>query len=282
MEMEDLRKAFVTFDENDALLMKSIDEIFRNKVVKQGAKEYFIPSMLEEEVLEKSGYFRSFPQHLTIPAFVKRECFDQTVKNKKVTETQVGMQNIYLTPSACLGLYPMLEGKTINDEIFTMNVNVYRYEEGRFDGKVRFWDYNVREVVFVGGNEFVNSKMGEFMDITKEISNEIGIPMSIMSATDMFYPTPENRIKKRFQSANDLKFEMISHVDGKQVALGSFNYHNNHFSVPFHFDQNGTTISACIGYGLQRWVAAIKDAGEQAINKVINYGKISEDFVMGE
>lgn len=165
----------------------------------------------------------------------------------------------------------MLAGKAINEEIFTMNVNVYRYEEGRFDGKVRFWDYNVREVVFVGSNEYVNSKMAEFKEITKKVSNEIGVPMNIMSATDMFYPTTENRIKKRFQSANDLKFEMISQVDGKQVALGSFNYHNNHFSVPFHFDQNGTIVSACIGYGLQRWVAAIKDAGDQAINKVINY-----------
>ena len=234
-----MNKAYVEFEENDALLMKKIEEIFRNEVVKRGALEYYVPSLLEGKVLEKCGYFRSFPHHLTVPAFVKKDYYEQIVKEKKVAGSQLGVHNLFLTPSACLGLYPMLEGKEVNDKIFTMNVNVFRYEEGKFDGKVRFWDFNVREVVFVGSNEYVNSMMSEFKEITQKIADDIGIPMAIMRATDIFYPTLENKIKKRFQNTNNLKSEMTSRVDGKEVALGSFNYHNNHFSMPFHFEQDG-------------------------------------------
>ena len=266
-----MSKAYVEFEEKDALLMKKIEEIFRNEVVKRGALEYYVPSLLEGEVLEKCGYFRSFPQHLTVPAFVKNDYYEQIVKKRKVDGSQLGACNLFLTPSACLGLYPMLEGKEVNDKIFTMHVNVFRYEDGRFDGKVRFWDFNVREVVFVGSNEYVNHMMSEFKEITQKIADDIGVPMTITRAVDIFYPTLENKIKKRFQNKNDLKAEMISKICGKEVALGSFNYHNNHFSMPFHFDQNGKIVSACIGYGLQRWVAAVKEVGESSINKVLEY-----------
>lgn len=267
--MDNMSSAYAEFEEEDALLMRKMDDIFRNEVVKRGALEYYVPSLVEGEVLEKCGYFNSFPQHLTVPTFVKKDYYEQVVENRKINSSQLGFHNLFLTPSACLGLYPMLEGKKLDNTIFTMNVNVFRYEDGRFDGIVRFWDFNVREVVFVGSEEYVNAMMNEFKKITQKIANDIGVPMSLTKATDFFYPTSENKIKKRFQSTNALKFEMTSSVDGKKVALGSFNYHNNHFSLPFHFDQGGKVKSACIGYGLQRWVAAVKDAGEKAINKVL-------------
>lgn len=267
--MDNMSKAYAEFEEKDALLMKKLDEIFRNEVVKRGALEYFVPSLVKGEVLGKCGYFNSFPQHLTVPTFIKKDYYEQVVEHKKIDGSQLGFHDLFLTPSACLGLYPMLEGKKVDNEIFTMNVNVFRYEEGRFDGIVRFWDFNVREVVFVGSEEYVNAMMSEFKEITQKIANDIGIPMSITKANDFFYPTLVNKMKKRFQRTNALKFEMTSSVDGKEVALGSFNYHNNHFSSLFHFDQEGKVKSACIGYGLQRWVAAVENAGEKAINKVL-------------
>ncbi len=269
--MENLDLSCMSLDENDNSLLKKIDAIFTNEILKRGAVEYHLPSMVKGEVLEKCGYFNSFPQHLTVPAFINKENYDEVLKDKTIISKELSMHNIYLTPSACLGLYPMLEDKKVNDKIFTMNVNVYRYEEGRFDGKVRFWDFNVREVVFVGSKEYVNKMMEEFKHITKEIADNIGLSMNINPATDHFYPTSENVIKSRFQKRNALKYEMSSIVDEKEVALGSFNYHNNHFSVPFRFDQDGKVVSACIGYGLQRWVSAIKNGGDELIKKVLDY-----------
>lgn len=269
--MDHLDLSFMSLDENDNSLMKKIDEIFTNEVLKHGAVEYHLPTMVKGEVLEKCEYFNSFPQHLTVPAFVKKENYEKVVKDKEIVNRELAMHNIFLTPSACFGLYPMLDGKDVNEKIFTMNVNVFRYEEGRFDGEVRFWDFNVREVVFVGNNDYVNKMMEEFKAITQKVADNIGIPMNITKATDHFYPTTANIVKTRFQRSNALKFEMISTVNGKEVALGSFNYHNNHFSVPFHFDQDGRIVSACIGYGLQRWFSAIKSYGDETKKKVLEY-----------
>lgn len=35
------------------------------------------------------------------------------------------------------------------------------------------------------------------------------------------------------------KKEIVVLIKGKEVAIGSFNYHNEHFSKPFNFSNNG-------------------------------------------
>lgn len=269
--MENYNLGYVRYDDKDMMLFKKLDAIFTNEAFKKGALEYRVPTLLDGTVLEKCGYFNSFPQHLTVPAFVKREDYEEVVANKKILSKNVAMHPVYLSPSACLGLYPMFEGKNVSGKCFTINGNVFRYEEGRFNGDVRLWDFNMREIIFIGEEDYVNSMMEEFKGITQKIADQLGVPMNITIAADHFYPTPENAIKTRFQKKNALKYEMTAVVRENEVALGSFNYHSDHFSKPFNFDQDGKTISACIGYGLQRWVAAVKYAGEDVIKKVMDY-----------
>ena len=257
--MNNEKLSSVSLDEEGTDIFMKIDSIFRKEAMNRGGHEYHIPILLDKDVLETCGYFNSFPQHLTIPTYIDKSYFDTVVTDKKIENKELVMCNKFLTPSACLGLYPLLRGKQIDKSIYTMHEKVFRFEEGRFDGNVRLWDFTVREIVFVGEEDYVNSIMDEFKNITKRVADAIGIPCDIKQSTDHFYPSVENVVKKLFQKSNALKFEMVSQVNGEDVAIGSFNYHNDHFSKPFQFEQDGKIVSACIGYGLERWVAAIRN-----------------------
>ena len=46
---------------------------------------------------------------------------------------------------------------------------------------------------------------------------------------------------------------------GKELALASFNYHGFHFSMAFDFAKNGTIVTGCVGFGLDRWIDVLKE-----------------------
>ena len=76
----------------------------------------------------------------------------------------------------------------------------------------------------------------------------------IQEASDNFYPSRENEVKKRLQQANGLKQELLLTLEGKEIAVASFNFHDHHFSNPFHFANGGKIVTGCVGFGLERWV----------------------------
>lgn len=270
------KKAYKKFVENDTFTLNFIDQYFKNYVLSLGGKEYYVPSMISREILEKCGYFNSYPQHLTAAAHVDREYYDDVVKSQTVQKGQIKLEDQFLTPAVCLHLYPMLEGEIIDDRAVTMFGRVYRYEDGGFDGLIRFWDYAVREIVFIGSPDYVKEKLEVMEDETKRLVERMDLPAEIREAHDHFYPSEKNKLRKKIQIANQTKDELLVFIDGKEVAISSFNYHGTHFSKVFHFDNNNKTVTGCVGYGLERWVAAINtyniDLKELNISKEISLG----------
>jgi hypothetical protein len=57
----DKNKSYISYDEHGTHLINTIDEKFRNEAFRLGALEYHIPALIEQTVLEKCGYFSSFP-----------------------------------------------------------------------------------------------------------------------------------------------------------------------------------------------------------------------------
>ena len=72
----------------------SLDETFLGFIAEENVVSVKIPSIVSKEVLEKCGYFTTFPQHLTrLNAY--KEPMDRSER--------------YLIPAACIHIYPMLE-----------------------------------------------------------------------------------------------------------------------------------------------------------------------------
>jgi seryl-tRNA synthetase len=252
-------KSYICFDEDSARIMNVVDEMFHHVALGLGAVECNIPAMIDQDVLSKCGYFSTFPQHLTIAAHAKHEAYEQIANENKMGADTAEITQEYFTPAACLHIYPMYEGQDVRQKVVTTRARVYRYEDERFDGSTRIWDFTVREIVFLGSREYVANSLEHMESITLDYVQELGLPAELRSATDNFFPVKRNLIKQKLQKSNSLKYELVVKVGDEDVAIASFNFHDTHFSKPFHFDHGGETVTGCIGYGLERWVAALKE-----------------------
>jgi len=231
---------YKVFVEKEAECLKKVDDKFRDYALSLGAEEVFIPAMIPKKLLDRMGYFSHFPQHLT--------CVSSLTSNE---------QNMFLTPAACLHIYPTLENKLIDSKIITTRARVYRYENNCFDGKTRFWDFTVREIVFVGSEGFVKKNLEKTKEYALKYTKELNIDASLKTSTDSFIDDRRHILLKKFQKSNNLKEELVTINNGNETALSSFNFHDTRFSKQFNFDQNHSIVTGCVGFGLERWVSSI-------------------------
>ena len=243
--------AYVCYDGNDAKLAKKIDDCFFKIIEKYDCEEYVIPALIDSNILRKCGSFESFPQHITY-------CSVNRNNNEIKGSYERQDSGFCLTPAACLHFYPMLEGKIVDKKCITTKAKVYRYENYKYDQVSRFWDFTVREVVFVGNKEYVQECIERISKEILEFSKTVNLNVRIDEASDSFYPSVKNAVKMKMQVKNKLKKEFITQIDGKEIALGSINIHGNHFSKVFDFDNKNTIVSACVGLGIERWVNAVE------------------------
>ena len=80
-------------------------------------------------------------------------------------------------------------------------------------------------------------------------------------AQDDFFPSIRNHAKARVQQGNARKRELTADISGTRVALASCNYHHRHFGTEFAFDADAIVVSGCAGFGLERWLATVRQAG---------------------
>jgi seryl-tRNA synthetase len=254
----DMNDAVTVFTNEETQFMREIDAKLCSLLQGYTVSEWTLPSIIDGDVLRRCGYFTSMPNQLTALATVKRENLkDISDNNRCLCDTDFdSSHNVYLTPAVCLNVYPMLrKGEYIN-QIITVKGSVFRYEDGKFRGLERQWEFTVRDFIAVGGAEFVKGFLegmkAPYIALAKEISANTNI--SLKEASDHFYPTRANQMKERYQQKNALKFEIIADIEPYPLAIGSFNYHGTHFSKEFGFDDNDTIVTGCIGVGFERWV----------------------------
>lgn len=250
-------ESHVTLGKEATRYFRILDSIILKWIKNCNIHEYQIPAMIDGEVLKKCGYFNTFPQHLTVAASFKKEVYNEISDNYTNGEYYT-ISKKFFTPAACLHIYPTLEKEEIKDNrVYTTLARVYRNENNNFEKYTRIWDFSVRELVFVGNNKYVLESLEKIADKTKELLNELGIEAELVPASDNFYPSKKNIVKQRLQKANTLKKEIISVINGREIALCSFNIHNFHFSKTFDFDNDGKVETACVGFGMERWLAAL-------------------------
>jgi seryl-tRNA synthetase len=217
--------------------------------------QWTIPALIKKEVLEKCGYFSTMPNQLTGAAhFKKNDDFDNSTDMQK---SYVFEDDYYFTPAACIHFYPELEKLDLKNKIITTLARVYRYEDGKFNKGVRCWEFLVREFVAVGEEEFVKNFLEDFKSKAVNCALQYSDKVKCEAANDIFFPSQENNLKQRLQKMNGLKFELLGEINGKHEAIGSFNYHGNHFSKPFNFDKDGTIVTGCAGFGIDRWISYV-------------------------
>ena len=229
-----------------------------------GAIEKLYPVLLPLDAYSMTGYVRKTPQYAIFCSTVKEslkelEQTDAAVHNKKIKEI-IKEPRFALSPSACFHTYIEYKDKTLKDNtIITFRQNVFR-NEGRLNYNEigRLCDYHVREIVMIGSNEFILESRNKIMQKSKELMSKLQLIGDISLASDSFV-VPKMQMYRKIQHIDKSKYEMHLNISpDKSISTASYNLHGKAFTDPFNISVENCedTVTACVGFGLQRWILA--------------------------
>lgn len=236
------------------------------------AKDGHFPALVDADTLHKCGYFDSHPNAVTLLGNMVED-FDAIEQFRAANacsegallppQEHVHIDGMCLNPAACFPCYPTLTGKTFESgECFSWLGRVFRYESRNINGLDRLYEFNVRELVFVGNDNYVRDCRRKALSIVEELASHFDLDCRVQTATDPFFATV-SAAKKLWQASQEVKNEIkipVLDQDGnpKLLACGSINLHGNFFGSRFEIrDADGTPAqTGCVGLGIERWVLA--------------------------
>ena len=236
------------------------------------AKDAHFPALVDADTLHKCGYFDSHPNAVTFVGNMVED-FDAIEEFRRANSCSEGallpprdhihVDGMCLNPAACFPCYPSLSGMTFDEgRAYSWLGRVFRYESRNISGLDRLYEFNVRELVFVGNDDYVRDCRRRALKTVESLATFFDIDCQVQTATDPFFATV-SAAKKFWQAAqevkNEIKIPALS-PDGsvKQLACGSINLHGNFFGRRFSIkDGAGEAVqTGCVGLGIERWVLA--------------------------
>jgi hypothetical protein len=248
-----------------ALLAEALDRRFDRL-----ARESFsatleqYPTMLSMAAIDRAHYFDSFPQHVTFAPHL-REDVDELSRISATPKHEgdfpflqyLAPPRHVLSPAVCFHAYQRLADKPLaGDTCITARGRCFRYESKNFRGLERVWDFTLREIIFIGGKDWVDQQRERGAVETRRLVEKLGLTASLETANDPFFIN--NFVaRKFFQRMTRTKYELqmaLPH-EGRSIAAASFNLHNDFLGQSFAIGlDGGSAFTSCIGYGIERWV----------------------------
>ncbi len=230
-----------------------------------GAEVIRFPPAMTRVQLEHSGYMKSFPQlagtvhsfcggdHDHVALLSKLDGGEDWTVDQKATD-------IALTPAACYPLYPMLAARgPVPGQGARFDVQSYCFRHEPSADPARMQLFRMREYVFAGTADQVQSFRAEWIERGKALINSLELTFEVVPANDPFFGRA-GRIMRTNQRDQGLKLELVIPVANVQpTACLSFNYHQDHFGEAWGIRQaNGAPAhTGCVGFGLERVALAL-------------------------
>ena len=240
-------------------LYQSIDRLIVSWATGEyGAKEYLFPTFISVEELNKIDYFRSFPHLATFPICLSSEQQNlqrfiagqplSLSEEIKLTDTESVRE--VLTPAACYHVYIYLQGKELQSPTYITTVNNCFRREKYYRPFQRQWNFHMREIICLGKSEDVETFLTKISEKVNYFCCKIGLSIEWDTATDPFFQ-PDTNPKYIAQVVHPTKREMLFN----KLSLGSSNFHRDYFGKNFQISMQGETVyTACIAFGLERWL----------------------------
>ncbi|GAA2961439.1 hypothetical protein [Actinokineospora diospyrosa] len=229
------------------------------------SREFRYPTLLPTSVLDRFGYFGSFPQ---FAMFVTRLHNDIDVYGDFVERyraeghlpdtlfEQCGDKEYCLPPTMCYHTYHQYTGRQLPQEmVVTARGKSFRHESRYHTSMERLWDFTIREIVFLGGEDFATECRNAVMAQAYALLEELELAGFCEVANDHFFGNADTAGKILTQRVMELKFELrVPVAEDRDIAVGSFNLHGRFFGESFGItDSAGSpTASGCVGFGLER------------------------------
>ena len=229
------------------------------------------PAVWPVRLFKMIDYFHEFPHQMILCApvkddFASRSMFSKLYRKDQDFET-VPMDTLMadasygLQPAVCDCCYYSLEGtKAQQDTHYTTVNKVFRNERSATNRLDRLTNFTVRDIMFVGGEEFVLEARERLIELLSDFLTDLKLNAKIETANDPFFAN-DSAMKTVFQNAHRLKYELLAAIPhlGKDIAVGSINLHTDFFGKAFDIKRadGSTAHSGCIGVGMERMTYAL-------------------------
>jgi seryl-tRNA synthetase len=255
-------------------LFLKVFRYFNNKIdaygkdVFKGIREYKFPVLHPIKRYEKGGYFENFPHYImfgtsmkndldVLERFSKNGLTDETILDEMQTPSQV------LRHAACVPVYEMLEGRTIqkeHPEKFLVSGTCFRNEGKNTFELSRLNEFFMKEYVFVGSPDQCKELIGQAKGLWNEWQSIFRANTRLDTANDSFFASNYKKLQF-FQVIGDSKREFKWQIPGHgtYISCGSINFHRTHFSKPYTIkNENGDLCyTACFAFGIERLTYAL-------------------------
>jgi seryl-tRNA synthetase len=240
-----------------------VDEHLLDLAARLQARRQAYPAMLPLEAARRLGYFSSFPQLSTFATHFKdqRTAARYGAAPGRVIEGLAGPGHL-LSPAVCYHTYHWLQDRKLPCQPYTVTASGICF---RFEGPVmhrrpleRLWNFTMREIVFFGSGEQVESVRRRLMGAARRFSRAIRVESSLVEASDVFF-IPAARGQRLLQRLRRLKYELrAATADREDLAVASFNCHGDFFGrrMNIRLPDGEVAHSGCAAFGLERWAYA--------------------------
>tara|TARA_R110002050_G_scaffold132262_3_gene254235 strand:+ start:1917 stop:3089 length:1173 start_codon:yes stop_codon:yes gene_type:complete len=248
----------------DARIMEIVNDLFK-------AEEFRYPTLIPTKVVEKCGCVDSFPQLLMFVSSLHNDLdYYKKFKDEFKKEQEINsyvfdyVENVdyCLPPTMCYHTYNQFKDSVFSNEfkkVVTSKGKSFRNESRYQKTLERLWDFTIREIVFLGNQEFVAECRKKMMEASFSLMEELGLNGHAEVANDPFFASPDTAFKTFNQRLQALKYELRMNLqENHTISIASFNYHEHFFGENFNmkFDSDSHIITGCVGFGLERFMFA--------------------------
>ncbi|MCH0566164.1 hypothetical protein [Streptomyces sp. MUM 2J] len=261
----------VLLAEGAVRLYRQLDRALLRRVgSKFAAQEHQYPATLPLAVLQRSGYFGSFPQHVYFASRIQGELpvYERLARSSGTPELgRLLLENAapvdrVLPPTMCYHTFAQFAGSQAPAGLtcVTSRGAAFRHESRYHRTAERLSDFTIRETVFLGPPKQVEAAVAELREQVLQLVDELGLAGWCERANDPFFASGADAGRADTQRMLDLKQELRLPISTTEsLAVASFNIHHTHFTESFDIRGDGATDvhSACVGAGLERLVYAV-------------------------
>ncbi|MFH1979290.1 MAG: hypothetical protein ABII97_02830 [Patescibacteria group bacterium] len=226
-------------------ILNKIENLICEIAKKVGAEFVSVPCLLSMGNVKKSNYLDSFKnQALMIHSFENEKC--------------EGM----CSPTVCYHYFGSLADKQMkkNHAVSALG-KCTRKEEGELNNFARLTNFTMREIIFLGTEEYCQKKKDEVLKLTQEMLDGVfDLTYDITTASDPFFGD-NSQLKQKSQLVSESKYELqaLLPYSNKTSSVGSFNLHGKVFYDRFNISSKEPelTFSGCVGWGYERLLYSI-------------------------
>jgi seryl-tRNA synthetase len=180
-------------------------------------------------------------------------------QRKEDWSRDLAASQVMMTPAICYPLYPTATG-TLPEGGRRVDLMGYAFRHEPSDDPARMQIFRMHEFVRLGTPEEALEHRQFWLGKGAEIFASVGLQVRKVLANDPFFGRG-GKVQKAMQREQDLKYEFVIPICSteKPTAIGSCNYHLDHFGEAFDIRTRDGAVahSACVGFGLERVALAL-------------------------